>query len=256
MVSESKMGHQSELLRDSKTSESSDWKPPAIDFKSILSMDEIVRLSLINDNWKIVESKRSRMISTLPKFAVKSLVPPSLDSHQELSTLWTARIESQKLSGHNGFPSHVSTATSEFMQGDVSEDKIIDRIPEKDSVIGQNVYTARSQSYQNFGSGEVSTAGRISNDYGIHLNGDFDGDVDAEEGLLSITSKKKKEIPLPEFDDFDSDDEEYRSENQWSLKDKGSLYLYENLVGVDLREPLFMFVPQSNGNDTPRIGEL
>lgn len=209
-------------------------------------MDEIVRMSLINDNWKIVESKRSRMISTLPKFGVKSLVPPPVDSHQELSTLWTSQIESQKLSGHNGLPSHVSTAKLELTQGDVSAGKIIDGFLEKDSVIGHNIPTTRSKTYQNFGLGNS----------GIHFNGEFDGDDDIEEALLSITFKKKKDIPLPEFDDFNSDDEEYRSENQWSLKDRGSLYLYENLVGVDLREPLFMFVPQSNANNTPRIGEL
>lgn len=244
--------------------------------KYLLTTDEVVRQSVINDNWKIVESRKSRMVSTLPRYSVRSLVPPFLENHDRISenlfsssgtivhtSSSTGRLNSyqERNTGlHNGSLLSRSTVTSLSYNGKSGR-----------ADFGANATKVRSTSvesetlqekfHQNhrFGATESKKSRRMS--FNDSLDGDDDDNDDADD-LFSITMRKRRNVPLPGFGDSDDGEENSAGEevvpyaSQWSMKDKGSLSFYDNLMELDIKKPLYMLVPDSLGNSTPKVGDL
>lgn len=257
--------------------------------KHLLTMDEVVRQSLINDNWKIVESRKSHMVSTLPKYSVRSLVPPFLTQHDRISEtlLSTSTVistsghayQEQNMGQHNG--NHLSHSTgADFnyngKSGEADFQTNATRV--KSTSLEAEILQAKVPQNYHFGATEAKksrqmssrqmSGGQMSNRQmsggQMSFNNSLDDDEDGDDDLFSITMRKKRNVPLPAFGDDDDDGEENISgeeeevpyASQWSMKDRGSLSFYDNLMDLDIKKPLYMLVPHSRENSTPRVGEL
>lgn len=291
IAGEPNLSQQSALITSGGTP-SSTWKSvnsvqaTTNNLKHLLTMDEVVRHSLINDNWKIVESRKSHMVSTLPKYSVRSLVPPFLAEHDRisetrLSTTSTVistsgqvhGYQEQNMGQHNGNHLSHSTGADFNYNGKFGEaDFQTNATRVKSTSLETEISQAKVPQNYHFGATEAKKSRQVSNRQTssgqmssgqMSFNSSLDDNEDDDDDLFSITMRKKRHVPLPAFGDDDDDGEENNSgeeevpyASQWSMKDRGSLSFYDNLMDLDIKKPLYMLVPHSQENSTPRVGEL
>lgn len=260
-----------------------------------MDTNQLVRMNLIHENWKLIESKKSRMFSTMFQCSTKSLVPPSLPlDGKPLETEFKADDDIIVTKRSNNDVATRQPQLFDYNRHLGLKNGIFDKLngtshPAHKNVVDQSANVRFKSSYRSPSESRDSTV----DDVDFIGNHDDDDDVDAEI-LSSITTRKMRHKSFPDSLNFADDDQTaennttsvdvdtlcvtpkvddinvalFRRWGDQSLKrpddvsrqsaTTGVVPTYENLICLqrDLNRPLYMYIPTAMGRDKPSVGDM
>jgi hypothetical protein len=164
---------------------------------------QLVRQSLIHDNWRIVESKKSPLFSTMAQFSVKSLVPPSLPFLSYLRN-------GERVEAANGKHNHVNSWTSarrELKAPTLTQDHFPDAshrssfdLPDHDSLKRAEDEATMWDCFDGLVNGNTTVP--FTDKFSVDGKDEDDDENDEvrHEIMTSITRRKLNNKTLPELD--------------------------------------------------------